>query len=74
VSEIRAATADEVLKDNKQGNSSVCDTHKSDVETDHYCNHNLPPDNQQLIVDCLRSRVDFCQICCENEFGESFEK
>ncbi len=67
INQVRLEIAEELMYANRDGDSMKCNPTKEQAALDDYCNENfydVLEDNQ----DC-KIPVNFCGICCDNEFG-----
>ena len=73
IQEIRTSMASELLKENFIGNETLCLPTRSTADRKEYCKKNFAnePDKAK---DCMTSALDFCYVCCENEFGRMHTK
>ena len=72
IMEVRANTANEVMNENRVGSKGKCKPSTENDKKIEYCNENFEG-REELKEDCMRNSVDFCYVCCENEFGGMYE-
>lgn len=71
VTTIRSSMAQSLLKENKIGNYTICFPNRTKHEREGYCRENFHVDDPEKESDCLLSNIDYCSVCCENEFGSN---
>jgi len=71
VTVIRSSMAQSLLKENKIGNYTICFPNKTKHEREEYCKENFHVEDPEKERDCLLSNIDYCSVCCENEFGSN---
>ncbi len=72
INDIHASLATNLISAEKKGDMKKCKPQTKERLRKRYCNENFNTSNMfYLLKDCLNEK-QYCDVCCENEFGEAY--